>query len=315
MRPFTELSASSQVAKLRPIAVEFCREFGVSPRSIRLLHHAFNTSFRVDAEDDRRFAMRINVHSQSGPGQLDAEIAWIRALAAGGRVNVPAPQSSPDGRFILSRPGPLGRPLRAVLYSWLGGRMGVRVATPATLFQLGAATADLHDHAASWNVPEAARFKPLPDLLYGHAFILPEREPFLRTLDLSKRLFDKLARSPRIPIHYDLHLGNVKVDRGKLFVFDFDDAVLAWPILDASVTIGAIRRFPCAEELIAAYWQGLGKKPFGFTDEEFEGLVMCRRLFIANEIAGPIDPASIARRPQFLAAVESELGRFWQHPR
>jgi len=313
---FADLSTTGQVALLRPVAAEFCREFGIAARSIRLLHHAFNTTFRVGAEDGRKFALRINVNSESSLGQLNAEVEWIRVLASEGRVWVPEPQASPDGRYVLSRPGPTGRPLHGVLYGWLPGRLAVRCPCPEILFQIGQITAELHRQAASWKIPPMCRFKALPDMLYGQPFRLEAKPAFLRTLDLSEALFAKLEREPRIPIHYDLHLGNVKIHRGRLAIFDFDDAVLGWPILDAAVTVSTIQRFPDAQDLIEAYWRGLGMAPadFGFTDAEFEGLVVCRILFIVNAMLGPIDPASIARRRVALAAIESRLQRFWDKP-
>jgi Ser/Thr protein kinase RdoA (MazF antagonist) len=301
-----------QVARLRPLALEACRRFGIEPESLRLVFHGFNTTFRVLSPDGRVFALRINIGSESSLDQLNAEIAWIRILRSEGRVGVAEAAFTPDGAYIVSLDGPLGKPVRCVLFSWLDGTLAKKAATPDTCRKLGGATAELHDQARKWRIPEGCRFKALPDLLYGHDFVLPETDLFLAARDRAIEQFARLAPQPRLPIHYDLHLGNAKVNRGKLSVFDFDDAVLAWPILDAVVTIHGLRGFQNRELLERAYWEGLGSRPadFGYTDSEFEGLVASRGLFIANALSTSVHAQFRAQLPRLLELTALRLARF-----
>jgi Ser/Thr protein kinase RdoA (MazF antagonist) len=321
-RDYARLTEKSQIDRLRSVAIEACREFNVPVRSMRVLHHAFNTTFGIRAVNGDRFALRINVNSASAKSQIEAEIAWIQRLAQDAVIHVPRPVASPSGEFVLIM-SPVGGSrttgLPCVLYSWISGKMGYRVASEQTARMLGEATAKLHRH--SENCPELKdiAFRPLPDLLFGGEFRLRSSDVFARVYQNAQKLWPKLLKNPRKPIHYDLHLGNVKLDRGRLFVFDFDDAVSAWPILDPTVTLHSLRYFKEAPVLEAAYWQGLGNRPhdYGFDDSEFETLVAARAILIANERSKYGSPQDLA----FIDGVENRLlefeksGTYWPKAR
>lgn len=289
-----------------------CREFGVNLRELRLAHHGFNTTFRAIGQDGRSYALRININSGSGKGQLLAEVEWIRALSTDGRVGVAEPRPTLTGDFVVYRPGPLGRDVPCVMYGWLPGPLATKAPTTEMATLLGKATAELHRHAASWKPPEHCKFKALPDLLYGQPYLLPKRDAFMRILELSERLFERLQQSPRIPIHYDLHPNNAKLYRKRLSIFDFDDAVLAWPVLDASVTLHSLRNFPNALEMENAYWNGLGKFPsdFGLSDPDFEALIAARTLLLANAILSSVNSESAATALAFVDRTERRLEAF-----
>lgn len=312
MNGFAGLTKRGQVELLRPIAWEVTREFGLRPTKISLVFHGYNTTFRVDTDDGRRLALRMNVGSTSSEAQLNAEIAWIRELGRDGIVGVAEPIPTPHGDFLVTRPGPLARPLHCLLYSWLGGRLAKEVPTEATVERLGLATAALHRHAASWTIPADCQFKVLPDFFYGLEFVLHRDPIFVRAYERSLQLFERLKAKPRTLIHHDLHLGNAKVDRNRLFIFDFDDAVLAWPILDSVVTLHSLRRMPNAKVLEAVYWRALGETPegHGFSDLEFEGMNASRGLFIGNDGLHTVNPAFAAMAEKGIAATAKRLEAF-----
>ncbi|HWA83797.1 MAG TPA: phosphotransferase [Fimbriimonadaceae bacterium] len=312
MTDFASLTERGQVGRLRAAAPEVCREFGIEPARLRLLTHLFNTTFRVDSPDGRRFALRMNVNSQSSLAQIRAEVEWVEALQ--GRLDLAQPVRTPSGTPVVSKEGILDRPIHCVLYSWLGGRLAAKAATPRTLFLLGQAMGEMHRHAASWQIPSECRFKALPDLLYGEAYALPPGGALERTLARGAEIFERLARRPRIPVHYDLHLYNAKVCRGRVYVFDFDDAVLAWPAADLAVSLFYLRGFPDAEELEASFRGGAGVDlaEEGVTEEELEVLVACRGIFLANAMAGMINPKLAAQRGRYLDVTERRLAAFEQ---
>ncbi|HVT13789.1 MAG TPA: phosphotransferase [Fimbriimonadaceae bacterium] len=310
MTDFASLTERRQVKRLRAAALEVCREFGIEPVRLRLLAHAFNTTFRVDTADGRKFALRMNVNSQSSLGQIRAEVEWVEALR--GRVGLAQPMRTPDGGFVVSKEGILARPVHCVLYTWLGGRLAAKAATPQTLFLLGQAMGEMHRHAASWEIPAECRFRPLPDLLYGEPYALPTGGALERVLARGAEVFARLAMRPRIPVHYDLHLFNAKVCRGRVYVFDFDDAVLAWPAADLAVSLFYLRGYPDAEELEAKFRLGAGVDlaEEGVTEEELEVLVACRGIFLANAMTGMINPKLAAQKDRYLDVTERRIAAF-----
>ena len=318
VKAYARLARNSQIDMLRGVAHGACRQFGVTVQSMRVLHHAFNTTFGIRATSGDRYALRINVNSSSSRSQIEAEIAWIRSLAKDKIIDVPHPISAKSGEFVVVVPSPAGlsQPqLFCVLYSWISGKPGYRVASEETARLLGEATAKLHRHAKSCSDLNAVTFRPLPDLLFGSELRFRDTEVYSRVYDRAERLWAKLLSSPRRPIHYDLHLANVKLNNGRLFVFDFDDAVSAWPILDASVTSHSLRNFKDGALLEVAYWKGLGKtvSDFGFDQSEFETLVAARAILIANErskYGSPGDLAFIDKVEHSLLVFE-ETGAYW----
>ena len=81
MRAFEDLSRRAQVARLASTARQALRASPIEVRRLQLVSHGYNTIFRVDTVDGRKFALRLNVNSNRTPQQLRAEIAWLTALA------------------------------------------------------------------------------------------------------------------------------------------------------------------------------------------------------------------------------------------
>ncbi len=122
------------MARLRPVALAALAHYPVEVARLRLLNHGFNTTFRVDTTDGRRFALRLNVNSRRTPQNLAAEAAWLAALAADTELWVPVPQSTREGALTTEVFSPdLGRSLPVALFSWLPGSDLGDDATPAQL--------------------------------------------------------------------------------------------------------------------------------------------------------------------------------------
>jgi Ser/Thr protein kinase RdoA (MazF antagonist) len=78
---YEDRTVRGQVALLRPTAREVLRQYPIEVASLRVLDHAFNTTFRVDTTDGRRFALRLNVNSRRTDAFIGAEMAWLAALS------------------------------------------------------------------------------------------------------------------------------------------------------------------------------------------------------------------------------------------
>ena len=99
---YLALDEESQVEVLRRVALAAAEAFGVGVRDLTLVLHAYNTTFRVDSDDGRRLALRVNTNSKSTPAHIAAQQAWLHALASETDVVVPAPRGRP-GRAVGRR--------------------------------------------------------------------------------------------------------------------------------------------------------------------------------------------------------------------
>lgn len=295
-------------------------DYPIEVSRVRVLNHLFNTTFRVDSPQGK-FALRINTNSKREPEEMNAEVAWVDALARETDLWVPAPQRTEGGELIVEcESAAMGRRLRGVLYSWLPGPDVWRTLDPRIAEAMGAATAKLHQHGRGFKFPEGARLHPLKDPYFGYPYQLREAMPnldhslFERTFDLAVPILERLEADTLMPLHYDVHMGNVKWSRGRLSVFDFDDSLMGHPAFDAYVTVFYLRSREGWPELEARYWQGLGSSPeaMGVTKEEFEILVASRGILLANEMFrwGGATPEGLAVR--MAGNTEKRLQHFFE---
>lgn len=317
---FSSLSKRAQVERLRTVARAMLAQYPIRVAQIQLLTHLFNTTFKVTTEDGRRFALRINTNSKREVEEMNAEVAWVSALALDTDLSVPVPQPASNGSLIVEEPSAaMGRTLRGVLYSWLPGPLAKKL-TPEIAFAMGEATKKLHDQARNFELPQGCALQPLKDPLFGYDYILREKAPdvdhdlFQRVFDESVELIDRLKEQPQIPIHYDIHMYNVKWKSRRLSVFDFDDSILGVPVFDAYVSLFYIRNQEQEGRLEAAYWKGLEATPesLGVSRAEFELLVASRAILLANELFRWNNPEMTAIAPKYAAITQKRLEHFYQ---
>lgn len=315
-RAFDGLSTRAQVHRLRGAALAAASQYPFEVRTVRLLMHGYNTSFRIDTVDGRRLAMRINVNSHKTEANLAAEVAWLAALASEPAITVPTPQPTRSGELRARvRFESLGRELPVVVMSWLPGKdMGD--GSPESYRALGRLTARLHEHTESWQLPAGADFPSLrgalvdvPNrLLDEHpATTADQRAVFAATLDQVQRCYDEVfARKRSRPIHADLHGGNVKWLRGRLAVFDFDDACDGVPVQDLAISAYYLRDAPELEEALLAGYEDIRPLPT-FTSEQFEAIVASRNLVLANDALTIANAGFRAVAPTYLANTATKL--------
>lgn len=319
--PFAELSERAQVARLRPLATAALARYPITVERLRLLNHGFNTTFRVDTADGQRFALRLNVNSRRTPGNLAAETAWLRALAADTELVVPVPQMADDGEVTELMPfEDLGRPVAATLFSWLPGR---DVGDEPTLDQMravGRAAATLHEHAAGWSLPPGAELptidRPLMDVENrfdaDHELLTPDRRTVIdATFAEVQARYDELllvggsgsgggAGPKRQPLHADLHNANLKWHRGHLAVFDFDDSGIGVPIQDLAIAAYYLRDAPEHEAAMHEGYAAVRALP-DHTTAQYEAIVASRNLVLLNDVFATTIPEWRAMLPRYLA--------------
>lgn len=292
-KPFIEVTARTQANRLRALAARALPAWGLEDASLRLLHHGYNTTFRVDAPDGRRFALRVNVIPTKTEAHLRAEVAWLAALSAETGLGVPTPQRTRDGEWAARVASPdHGRDLPLVLFSWLEGRnIGFRPLPPQAR-AVGEAMAVLHDHATTWRPPEDAALPlfddvltDLPNRLGDHPALDADAravltEAYARAQELQDRAF---AAGEIIPLHADLHGGNLKWHDGRLSVFDFDDAGLGVPALDLAIAVYYLRDDAALEDALREGYAGVRPLP-KVSAEIFEGMVAGRNLLLVADL-------------------------------
>lgn len=288
---YDSMSRRGQVGRLRALARRALRDFGIDARSLAVLRHEHNTTFRVDA-DGGPYVLRINRPGVHSAATIASEAAWLTALRRDTDLGVPEPVLAPGGRLVVEAAAPGVPEARiCVLFRWLPGRFVDARLTPEHLREVGAATATLQQHADGWSMPDAFE-RPRVDTmttaakkasiapsavvaLSGHHPADDDVEAVVRLTgelvaardaDLVREAIGAIrettATLASLPgtfglIHGDLHQENYFFDRRRFRAIDFDDCGWGFHLYDLMVTMSEIHgRDGYAEmrdALIAAY--------------------------------------------------------------
>ena len=318
--PFSELSTRQQNGALLEIATTALQDFQVDVARVKLIDSGFNATFRVDAADSTKYALRLNMNSPRTLENVRAEVSWTEALADHGSITVARPQRTRDddlvtvvGSHFFETPRP------AVLYSWLGGRDVSEDPTYEKYFAAGVAMAHLHQQTQGWSLPRGAGLPTFNTVLWTskdrldtNNLPLPAADvAFLReTLERAGEVIQRLwrAQSGQL-IHADLHGGNMKWYRGRLSVLDFDDCGIGLPVQDLAVATYYLRDQADSEAAMRAGYASVRPLPVG-SPEDFEWLVAHRNVLLLSEVAGWVTAKFQAVLPTYAANTVRRLKNF-----
>lgn len=290
---YEDLDRASQIEVLRRHARRVLEEYPIRVRSLRLVLHGFNTTFRVGTTTGEQFALRVNVNSHRSPEQIAAEQEWLAALASDTALHVPVPCPNVSGELVtVLASTELRRALPSVLTKWLPGKdLGDR-ATLKQVRQVGAAMATLHQHASGFHtalqsclVRSDTVMLGLPDNITGRPDLFDDDalEVLRRSeMTVNHHLQALYSGQVAILIHQDLHNSNVRSYDGGIALIDFDDCGLGLPVQDLAVSTYYLRDNRGKEAALLEGYSGVRPLP-SFLPEQFEALVAGRNLLLLND--------------------------------
>ena len=296
-----DLSAEDVAARLEPVARKALGEYGVSAEArLTLLNVSENATYAVDdpASGDRT-VLRVHRLGYHDALEIESELAWLDALRERAGIRTPHVLPAADGRRMLALDEADGSDSRYVVhFEWLPGTEPTPTdeRLPESFELLGAITARMHNHVATWQAPrEFKRFAWDYDGSFGAvarwgrwqdgvAVGVGEREVLGR---LDDTLRTRLARFGSGPdryglVHADLRLANLLVDGDQTYVIDFDDCGFGWFLYDFGAAVSFFEHDPRLPELTDAWVRGYRRvRPLEPEDEaEIATFVMMRRLLL-----------------------------------
>ncbi|MBU0595839.1 GNAT family N-acetyltransferase, partial [Candidatus Bipolaricaulota bacterium] len=333
MKPFHELTFLGQARRLRPLAMEALRRFGVDPRSMKQLTAATNTVFRVDRETGAPLVLRMtSPKSCHTPEVIRSEVAWLHALSEETDIGLPEPVPTANGHFVVTVRGE-GIPgdRHCALFRWVPGAMLDDRLTPRNVERHGRLSAKLHEHGSRFRPPPGFRirtydsvfpysdpafagFEPIVLFDLGKDLMPPERkDAFRHAHDRIRTIIDRLfAEAEEQVIHNDLHVWNVKVTRSRIYALDFEDLLWGHPIQDLGTTLFYYSANERREELLAAFRRGY-ESARAWPEHrpgDLDAMIAGRAILLANFVAASEDASDRALAPEYLARTEARLRRF-----
>ena len=324
-KPFGELSELGQARRLKPLAQAALEHYDLGPTQVRLISNGWNCVFRVDTASGP-CVIRI---TRPIPGADDrsvrSEVEFMSELAAHTELAVPAVVRNREGALVTpAQADGVPEPRECVVFGWLGGPDLAARRSPASWAKLGELMATMHRFAEDWTPSPAFHVTDYDSCIpYGEPLVVFEAgrtalyglEDLLReAVELTNQRIAALAREvPPIVLHGDLHQWNVKIKRGVLSPFDFEDLLTGAPILDVATSLYYVRHDDDYAELARAFKAGYERqRPWVERGPgEMERLMFARAIDLLNavlldtslELGGDMEPFVRRREGQALVAL------------
>lgn len=308
MTPYGELGSSAQMAAVRRALSDLLLRHRIEGRPA-LVKNAYNVTFALERPEGR-VAIRVNTGSNRTFEEVKGEIAWTEHLHVQGQVCAPAPVGLFAGSPLETvRVDGIDRDVPVVAYTWLPGRHVGKNRPSRHAFLLGRLMRRLHETTRDWTLPPGTSRPLLRNVVDELPWKLGDDPVFREALERGNAVVRRLESTPRRLCHFDLHFGNVKVWRGEMSVFDFDDCLIAWPGMDAAQAMFYLRREGPNDRLEQAFWEGAETSPegLGLSRDEYEMLIGGRGLLLANDLAGTHSAALAAIAPKYIELIKCRL--------
>ena len=300
MTDFDSLSHEGQFACLLELAVAAAQNYDLpAGLSVQMINLSENATYRVEAPDGRRWALRVHRDGYHSKAAIASELAWLMDLRRSGVVVTPVPVKGRDGEIIQVIGHPrMARPRHVVLSEWeTGSEPGIGEDLSRPFEILGEVTARMHGHARQWrrppwferhtwdfdtslgeNRPHWGRWRD------GMGVDAEKAALFGRTAALiGKRLAAYGKGHERFGLaHCDLRLANLLVDGKAVKVIDFDDCGFGWHMYDAATPVSFYEHEPQVPELIESWKKGYRRAADlpKADEDEIPTFIMLRRLLL-----------------------------------
>ena len=280
--------ASPLASQLGRLALAALDQQGITVRRLRWMGQHTNHLFRCDTTSGERLVVRVCLPGGRSDAELDAELAWLAALARDTGLTVPVALFS---AHVATPALPAGG--RCIAFGWVQGRRCGCRPSRRLVADLGRVLATLHRHAAGFRPPPGFT-RPALDIQHltwagtWHADQLARRPIDLAvrrvlgaTAGRVEAVLACLGRDPAAYglVHADLDLGNVLDHHGQARPIDFDDASWGPYALDLAIAADSIPR-PLHPVLLGGY-QTVRPLPLGYAEHE-AALLAARRLYLAT---------------------------------
>ncbi len=279
---FYALPEAEQVRGLERLASEALRAWDLDGAKLTPVAYRENMTFRVDAGDRDRFALRIHQAGYRSDDEIRSELAFMTALREGG-VRTPEVVAARDGSLLVRTRAPtVPEERQCDLFEWIEGRLlrsvdDASLASPdleAAYAEVGRQAASIANIAEAWQ-PPAGFSRPAWDAegIFGREALLGDWRRLASLSDGQRDLFERLSQRLRselnafgqTPDRYGLSHGdflpeNLVVCDDGLRLIDFDDCGASWTLFEFATALFDLLGHPAFDACLAALVAGFRER-------------------------------------------------------
>ncbi len=265
MTNFESLDREAQIQALSQLGQTALAAYGLDRAKLTFISDTENTVFKVVAKR-KTYVLRIHSPDEKSVSQIEGELHWLAALRRDTTLRVPEPVLTTEGKLVQVVQIPeISKPRPVVLFHWLPGQILGEHVNPKIITELGQIMAQLHNHAAQFDLPSGVSRPPWGERDGTMVAMLQAASNFsdedlALCLEAAKRSGTEIEQIDQSQnyglIHCDIHPWNCLRHQGKIRVIDFDDCRLGSFVEDIGITLTYFDASPNYEALRAAFFQG-----------------------------------------------------------
>jgi Ser/Thr protein kinase RdoA (MazF antagonist) len=298
MREFKSLTRRGRALRYRRALVQALKKYTIDVTSLKAISSDSKPVYRVYTEKCC-YAAKYHNPAEHVLSQMVGEMQFLDHIANHTELQVERPLSNELGDFVTEvKSSWLPAPVHIALSSWLPGRHLRNFISVHSYHHLGRCSALLHDASLTFRPSREFNILTNNQVFYWDQEtilsrcdrkLLPKRRKdlFAEGAQTAEEAIRKLWKSGEpIVIHNDLHPSNVKVHRGALQLYDFEDICWGFPQQDIGTAMYHIRFEDNYQELRSAFQAGyeqLSSWPFD-ADTHLDQFVIARLLMFANYV-------------------------------
>lgn len=317
MKPFEQLDHRGKMRRLHTMAVAALPRYGLAGAPCKLLSASTNAIFDVRTPAGERRVLRIAAPDWRTLNDLQSEAMWLDAIARDTDIAAPRVVRSIVGEAVITQQSAgVPQPCHLTLTTFLPGTLLGKRLNDTNLKKMGALFARLHQHGKMWQPPAGFTSRTFEHFLSrGEPNALADESSTVihQAMARVEAEYAALDRADLRVIHCDLWHDNIKVHRGMLCPFDFEDTVWGFRLHDIAMAMLDLREDTDEQRyarLLGCFREGyesLMKWPAGNLDALQAGRILWRMNFIKRNY-----PDYYAKQLDFHIAL---MQRFLDHDR
>lgn len=298
MKDFDLLTERGKIRRYRSVLIQALEEYVLEDVSIRFISNESKPVFRVSTSSGS-FAAKFHNPKEHTHSQMASELDFLAYVSRDSGLRIETPLANREGSFITEvRSSLLPDPVAVALCSWVPGAQLKSDVSARSYERLGRCAALLHKASSVFRPGRGFHILTNDTVFYWDKEtiiskhddkLLPKhrQDVFRKSVQFAEDAIAKVWKSGKpIVIHNDLHPCNIKLHKGDLSMYDFEDITWGFPQQDIGTAMYYIRFRDDYIDLLAAFRAGYEQVlPWPLdSEDQLDRFVAARILMLANYV-------------------------------